>query len=338
MKSIEELEEILSKPTAGLVEDIKKINGDILILGVAGKMGPSLAKLASRAFKDAGINKKVIGVSRFSDPKMKTDLENHGVICITADLLDDEALQALPEAENVIYMAGKKFGTTGQEHSTWAMNAYLPGRVATKYKNSKIVVFSSGNIYPFMHYASGGALESTPPEPIGEYAQSCLGRERVFEYFSHQYNIPMLMYRLNYAIDMRYGNLLEICKMVNTEKPINLRSGHMNVIWQGDANEIAIRSLLHTTSPPKILNVTGPETISIKQVAEKFGQLLNKKPVFINEPEPNVLLNNASLCHQLFGYPTVSLLTMIEMTVQWVQQDGETLNKPTHFQEREGKF
>ena len=335
MKSIEELEEILSKPTGNLVEDIKKIKGDILILGVAGKMGPSLAKLASRALKDAGKKSKVIGVSRFSDPSLRTDLESHGVTCIAADLLDDEALQALPDAENVIYMAGKKFGTTGQEHSTWAMNAYLPGRVATKYKNSKIVVFSSGNIYPFVHYASGGALEETPPEPIGEYAQSCLGRERVFEYFSHQYNIPMLMYRLNYAIDMRYGNLLEIG---NTEKPINLRSGHMNVIWQGDANEIAIRSLLHTTSPPKILNVTGPETISIKQVAEKFGKLLDKHPVFINEPEPKVLLNNASLCHQLFGYPSVSLLTMIEMTAQWIQQDGKTLNKPTHFQEREGKF
>ncbi|MBI0400318.1 MAG: NAD(P)-dependent oxidoreductase [Cytophagales bacterium] len=338
MKSIEELEEILSKPTAGLIEDLKEIKGDIIILGVAGKMGPSLAKLASRAVKEAGIDKKVIGVSRFSDDSLRIDLENHGVTCIAADLLDDEALQALPEAENVIYMAGKKFGTTGQEHSTWAMNAYLPGRVATKYKNSKIIVFSSGNIYPFVHYASGGALEETPPEPIGEYAQSCLGRERVFEYFSHQFNIPMLMYRLNYAIDMRYGNLLEIGKMVNTEKPIDLRSGHMNVIWQGDANEIAIRSLLHTSSPPKILNVTGPETISIRQVAEKFGKLLNKKPVFVNEPEPNVLLNNASLCHQLFGYPSVSLLTMIEMTVQWIQQDGATLNKPTHFQEREGKF
>lgn len=338
MKSIEELDEILSRPTEGLLDDIKKIKGDIIILGVAGKMGPSLAKLASRACKEVGSNKKIIGVSRFSDPTLKTGLEEHGITCIAADLLDDEALQSLPDSENVIYMAGKKFGTTGQEHSTWAMNAYLPGRVATKYKHSKIVVFSSGNIYPFVHFASGGALEDTPPEPLGEYAQSCLGRERIFEYFSHQFEIPMLMYRLNYAIDMRYGNLLEIGKMVENEQPIDLRSGHMNVIWQGDANEIAIRSLLHTTTPPKLLNVTGPETISIKQVAQKFGKLLGKKPVFINEPEPNVLLNNASLCHQLFGYPKVTLQTMIEMTAQWIQQDGETLNKPTHFQEREGKF
>lgn len=338
MKTIAELEEKLSKPSSGLVKDIRKIDGDILLLGVAGKMGPSLARLLLRAIREAGIQKEVIGVSRFSDERIKQELEREGIRCIRADLLHDDDLQALPLAKNVIYLAGKKFGTTGDAHTTWAMNAYLPGRVSEKFRESRMVVFSSGNIYPFVHYASGGASENIPPEPLGEYAQSCLGRERIFEYFSHQYRIPMLIYRLNYAIDMRYGNLLEIGKMVHTGQPINLRSGHMNVIWQGDANEIAIRSLLHVSSPPKLLNVTGPETVSVQQVAEKFGELLNKTPEFIHEPESMALLSNASLCHRLFGYPSVSLLEMVEMTASWIQQDGATLNKPTHFQEREGKF
>ncbi|MBD3628969.1 NAD(P)-dependent oxidoreductase [Cyclobacterium sp.] len=338
MKSIAELEERLSSPSKALINDLKRIEGDIIILGVGGKMGPSLAKLILRAVNSANLKKKVIGVSRFSDAGTKADLQDHGLQCISADLLDDEALQALPQAENVIYMAGKKFGTSGDAHTTWAMNAYLPGRVSEKYKNSRMVIFSSGNIYPFVHYASGGATEDTAPEPLGEYAQSCLGRERIFEYFSHRYGIPMLIYRLNYAIDMRYGNLLEIGKMVSEGQAIDLRSGHMNVIWQGDANEIAIRSLLHTSSPPKLLNVTGPETISIHQVADIFGRIFGRAPVFKNEPEPYVLLNNASRCHRLFGYPGTSLLEMIEMTAEWILQKGEILNKPTHFQEREGKF
>ncbi|WP_162343638.1 NAD-dependent epimerase/dehydratase family protein [Cyclobacterium salsum] len=338
MKTIAELEEKLSKPSPALVKDIQQIDGDILLLGVAGKMGPSLARLLVRAIQEAGVTKEVFGVSRFSNESIKQELETEGIRCIRADLLDDGDLQALPLAKNVIYLAGKKFGTTGEAHTTWAMNAYLPGRVSEKFRDSRIVVFSSGNVYPFVHYASGGASETTPPEPLGEYAQSCLGRERIFEYFSHQYRIPMLIYRLNYAIDMRYGNLLEIGKMVEKGQPIDLRSGHMNVIWQGDANEIAIRSLLHVSSPPRLLNVTGPETVSIRQVAGKFGELLNKTPVFINEPEPMALLSNASLCHRLFGYPSVSLLEMIEMTAAWIREDGATLNKPTHFQEREGKF
>lgn len=338
MKSVAELEEKLSRPSLALMDDLRRMEGDIIILGVAGKMGPSLAKLILRAVKAANLNKKVIGVSRFSDATTKADLQDHGLHCISADLLDDESLQALPDVKNVIYMAGKKFGTSGDAHTTWAMNAYLPGRVAEKFKNSRMVIFSSGNIYPFVHYASGGATEDTPPEPLGEYAQSCLGRERVFEYFSHRYGIPMLIYRLNYAIDLRYGNLLEIGKMVFEGHTIDLSSGHMNVIWQGDANEIAVRSLLHATCPPKLLNVTGPETISIQQVAQSFGRIFDKNPVFKNEPEPYVLLNNASRCHRMFGYPGTSLLEMIEMTAEWIQQKGETLNKPTHFQERKGKF
>lgn len=338
MNSIEELEKRLSTPSKGCIADMARIDGDILILGVGGKMGPSLAKLAVSAIREAGNSNKVIGVSRFSESGVQEDLEQHGVETIAIDLLNDKELSELPKVKNVIYMAGKKFGTSGNEHFTWAMNAYLPGRVAEHNKDSRIVVFSSGNIYPFMPFGSGGATEETPPGPVGEYAQSCLGRERIFQYFSHRYNIPMLIYRLNYAIDMRYGNLLEIAKMVFEEKPIDLTNGFMNVIWQGDANEIALRSLLYCEVPAKILNVTGPETISIRWVAQEFGKMFGKSPQFVNEEAPNALLNNAALCNRLFGYPQVTLKEMMEMTYEWVLNDGETFNKPTHFQERTGKF
>lgn len=338
MKTIEELEDQLSLPSEDLIRDFQQIEGDIMILGVGGKMGPSLAKLAVRAIQKSGIDRQVIGVSRFSDVEMKSDLEQNGVKTITADLLVEEDLQKLPEVPNIIYMVGKKFGTNGNEHLTWAMNAYLPGRVAEKFKHSKIVVFSSGNIYPFMSYGSGGATEAVSPSPIGEYAQSTLGRERIFEHFSHRHQIPMLIYRLNYAVEMRYGNVLEIAKAVKNQQPIDLRNGHMNVIWQGDANAIALRSLLHCTYPPKLLNVTGPETISIRWLAEEFGRRFGLTPVFENSEEETTLLNNAAYAHKQFGYPSISLSQIIDWTEEWVNADGKTINKPTHFQVRSGKF
>jgi nucleoside-diphosphate-sugar epimerase len=218
------------------------------------------------------------------------------------------------------------------------MNAYLPGRVAEKYKRSRIVAFSTGNVYPFTPVQNGGPSEDHPTGPVGEYGQSCLGRERIFEYFSTTYHIPILLYRLNYAIDFRYGVLLEVAWSVNEQKPIDLTTGNVNVIWQGDANEIAIRSLHHCQVPAKLLNVTGPETVSIKWLATQFGNLLGKKPIFINEAQPAALLNNASQAHRLFGYPRVSLRQMIELTVAWLKEGGTTLTKPTHFQERNGQF
>jgi len=338
MNTMQELKERLSTPSERLIKDFQKIEGDIMILGVGGKMGPSLAQLAVRASKASSNQNRIIGVSRFSDKSLQQELENDGVETIVADLLDEEELSALPEVDNVIYMVGKKFGTGGNEHLTWAMNAYLPGRVAEKFKNSRIIVFSSGNIYPFVSSLTGGSTESTAPEPLGEYAQSCLGRERIFEHFSHRYNTPMLIYRLNYAVEMRYGNLLEIATSVYQEKPIDLSVGHMNVIWQGDANEIALRSLLHCSTPPKILNVTGPETISIRWVAEEFGKRFGKKPILNNTEGTHVLLNNASYAHQLFGYPSVPLVQVIDWTAEWVRHGGETLGKPTHFQEQTGNF
>ena len=338
MQTVEELENKLSEPSKRLIEDVTKIKGDIIILGLGGKMGPSLAKLLKRAIEVAGISNKVMGASRFSNKNMFNELSGFGIECHSADLLDDKVLNKLPQAENVIYMAGNKFGTAGNEHFTWAMNAYLPGRVAEKYKNSNIVVFSTGNIYPFVSIESGGATEAIGPSPIGEYAQSCLGRERVFEHFAIKNSTKMLLFRLNYALDLRYGVLLEIAKKVVSKKPIDLSMGHVNVIWQGDANEYAIRSLLHCESPANKLNITGPETISVQWLAEQFGEHFKTSPLFENRPAETALLNNASRSFELFGNPYVSLNEMLLMTVEWIKSGGKEINKPTHFQERKGNF
>jgi nucleoside-diphosphate-sugar epimerase len=338
MEDLQLLEQELLQPSDALIEDIKQIEGDIIILGVGGKMGPALARLAKQALKKAGVNKRVIGVSRFSNGTLRKELETDGIETIAADLLNDEELAALPDVANVLYLAGHKFGTVGNEEFTWAMNTYLPGRVAEKYRNARIVAFSTGNVYPFTPVTDGGCSEDVPPSPVGEYGQSCLGRERIFQYFSKKYNTPMLIYRLNYAIDFRYGVLLEIAKSVKNDKPIDLTSGNVNVIWQGDANEIAIRALRHCEVPAKILNVTGPEIVSVKWVAEQFGLLFKKAPTFVNEPQATALLNNASLAHSLFGYPRVSLRKMIDALAAWLQAGGEVWGKETHFQERAGKF
>lgn len=338
MKELELLEKELVQPSDALLADMKKLKGDIILLGVAGKMGPSMARLARHATDKAGVRRRIIGVSRFSEPEAQVHLEANGVETVTADLLNEQHLATLPDAPNVLYLAGTKFGTTGKEPFTWAMNSYLPGRVAERYRDSRIVAFSTGNVYPFSPVAEGGVSEDQPTGPVGEYGQSCLGRERVFQYFSTRYNIPTLIYRLNYAIDLRYGVLLEIAKCVAEQRPVDLATGFVNVIWQGDANEIALRALLHCDVPAKILNVTGPETVSVKWLAEQFGLLFEKAPKFINEVQSTALLSNASQAHALFGYPRVTLRQMIELTTRWIQLGGKTLNKPTHFQERAGKF
>ncbi|MER2006255.1 MAG: NAD(P)-dependent oxidoreductase [Psychrobacillus sp.] len=338
MKTVEELENLMTQPSAALVDDMVKLDGNIMILGIGGKMGPTLAVMAKRAIDEAGLDKKVIGVSRFSNGTLQAELESAGVETIACDLLNEEELKKLPVEQNIIYMAGNKFGTTGNEHFTWAMNTYLPGRVAEHFKGSNIVSFSTGNVYPLVPVIESGCDENHQVAPVGEYGQSSLGRERVFTYFSERDNTPLAIFRLNYAIDMRYGVLLEIAKSVFNETPLDLSMGHVNVIWQGDANEYAIRSLLHASSPPTIINVTGPETLSVRWLANEFGRLFDKKPVFVGSEQENALLNNASKAHQLFGYPRVSIREMIEWIADWVANDGETINKPTHFQERKGEF
>lgn len=332
------LERQILAPSAELIEDIKKIQGDILFLGIGGKMGPSMAKLAIRAIKAAGIEKKVIGVSRFSTKELQQELEETGISTIACDLLDPKQLKQLPQVPNVIYLAGHKFGTTGNEDFTWAMNTYLPGMVASHFEKSNIVAFSSGNVLPFVPINRAGVSEETTPEPVGEYAQSCLGRERILEYFAKKNHTPTLIYRLNYAVDFRYGVLVEIAKAVKEQLPIDLTTENVNVIWQGDANEIALRSLLHCQTPAKILNVTGPEILSIRWIAERFAEHFNTTPVFVNQAAGTALLNNASECHRLFGYPKTTIREAIDITAHWLMNGGELWNKDTHFQERKGKF
>jgi nucleoside-diphosphate-sugar epimerase len=338
MEKIESVYKKLLQPSDDLVADISKMDGDIIILGVGGKMGPGLARAAKQAVDKAGINKKIIGVARFTEPGLEEQLHKEGIETYKVDLLNDDELQILPEVKNVIYMAGMKFGTSGNESFTWAMNAYLPGRVAEKYKNSRIVVFSTGNVYPLVPVTGQGATEELAPEPIGEYGQSCLGRERMFQYFAAKNNTPVLIYRLNYANDVTYGVLLEVAKSVKEKKPIDLTMGTASVIWQGDANEIAIRCLNHCSVPAKILNVTGPETVSFRWLAEQFGKMLGVTPVFINEEQSTSFLSNAAECFRLFGYPKVTLKQMTEIVLEWLNQGGKILNKETHYSERKGKY
>ena len=337
--SVVELERILATPSPALVEDMARLEGDIMVLGAGGKMGPSLARLARRRRRRRPELKGRLSRSRaFRNGGSRPTYKPKASGLLGADLMDDEQLGTLPDVPNILYLVARKFGTTGDEPLSWALNTYLPGRVAERFRKARIVAFSSGNIYPLVPVSSGGASEEHAPEPVGEYAQSVLGRERLFGYGSVRYGTPLLLLRLNYAIDLRYGVLLEVAKAVFERTPIDLSMGHVNVIWQGDANEVALRALHHCASPPKVLNVTGPETVSVRWLAERFGESFGQPPVFENEERPNALLSNASRAHELFEYPKVTLRQMMAWVAHWVTIGGETLNKPSHFGEREGRF
>lgn len=338
IQSEAELEGLLSRPSEADQAALRDIDGDLLILGAGGKMGPSLAQRARRAADQAGVSKNIVAVSRFSDQAAEKLLRESGVETIRADLLDFDRLGALPDAPNVIFMAGRKFGSAGAPSLTWATNAALPARVAERYRNSKIVAFSSGNVYPFVPIASGGATEETAPGPVGEYAQSVLARERLFEFFSERYGIRVCLLRLNYAIDLRYGVLLDIGSNVFAGRPVNLSMSHVNAIWQGDANSVCLRSFSLCQSPPAVLNLTGPEVLAVHDIALRFGELLGRPPVFEGQAADTALLNNAGRCHRLFGYPSVTADELIEWTAHWIQTSGPTWNKPTHFDAREGRF
>lgn len=317
---------------------MRSLGGDLLIIGVGGKMGPSLALRARRAADASGVKMQVIGVSRFSSGPTRQLLEEGGVETIGADVLNQEQLDALPDAPNVIHMAARKFGSTGDESYTWAMNAYLPARVAERYRGSRIVAFSSGNVYPLVPVTGGGATEDTPLEPVGEYAMSAAARERLLTYCSAKNGTPMAILRLNYAVEMRYGVLLDIGTKVFERRPVDLAMGNANVIWQGDANSICLRSFAHCAIPPFVVNVTGPETLSVRRVALRFGEIFGVDPVLLGVESDVALLNNAGRSFRLFGYPTVSVDEIIDWTARWIGAGGRTLNKPTHFEARDGKF
>lgn len=333
-----QLEELLATPSASDIEAMRRLSGDVMVLGAGGKMGPSLARRIRRAADAAKAQIRVIAVSRFSSPQARDELQNAGVETLACDLLDRAQIAALPECENVLFLAGRKFGSTERSDLTWAINTMVPAQVAERFRASRFVVFSTGNVYPPMPLSSGGSLESDATEPRGEYAQSCLGRERIFEYFSHQYGTRCLLFRLNYAVDLRYGVLVDIARKVYEGEPVSLAVANFNATWQGDANSFALRSLELCASPPQILNVTGPETISAKRVAEFFAQRFKRQVTFQSEEADLALLNNASLCHKLLGYPEVSLGALLEMVAHWIESGGASLNKPTKYEVTDGRY
>lgn len=334
----EKLNEMLTEPSEALIEDVKQIKDDVLVLGAGGKMGSSLCVLAKNAFKAAGKDNRVIAVSRFSDPIATEYLKSQGIEIIPCELMDREQFNALPDAENVIFMAGKKFGTNGDEWRTWGINATLPAFVAEKYKNSRIVVFSSGNIYPIVPIHTGGCKESDAVAPIGDYPMSVLARERAFEYGSNTYGTKVFIYRLNFAVDLRYGVLNDIATSIINGTPISLSTPVLNCIWQGSANEYAIRGLLHASSPACKMNITGPEILSIRKIAEQLGKYLGREPIFENEEGNDAYLNDASYAQEVFGYPAVSANTLIRWQAEWLIDGGRSLGKPTHFEERKGTY
>ena len=338
IRTEQELEERLSRPSDADVAALAALEGDLVILGAGGKMGPSLAQLARRAADRAKVATKIIAVARFTNDNLRSQLAAQGVEIVTSDLLEPGALAKLPDVANVIYMAARKFGTTGSEHLSWAINTYLPGLVAERYRNSRIVAFSTGNVYPLRPVQEGGAVESTPCDAQGEYAQSALGRERMFEYGSHRWGTPVTILRLNYAVELRYGVLVDIGRAVFERRPIDLGMGSVNVIWQGDANSACLRSLAHCQSPPLLLNLTGHEILSVRHIAHEFGEHFGIEPSFAFEEAPTALLSDATKAHRLLGRPEVSTGEMIEWIADWIQQGGVMLGKPTHFQTRDGKF
>lgn len=334
----EELETVLSEPDAALVETMRALEGDIIVLGVGGKMGPTLARMARRACDAAGGTRRVIGVSRFSSGTERDKLEAHGVETVACDLLDEAAVARLPDAANVIYMAGMKFGATGNESLTWAMNAWLPGIVCRRFAGARIAAFSTGNVYGLTPVVRGGSLENDAPEPTGEYAMSCLGRERMFEYFSRRDGTPVALIRLNYACELRYGVLVDIAQRVWSGEAIDLTMGHFNVIWQGDANAWTLRALAHAASPPLMLNVTGPGIVSVRAVAEELAQRMSRDAKFTGCESGHALLGNAGQAEALFGKARVNVAKMVGWIAEWTMRGGATLGKPTHFETRDGRF
>lgn len=332
--SPQELDAFLARPSQALLQDMAALDGDIMILGASGKMGPTLSRLA----RNAAPGKRVLAVARFSDPDARRDLDSHGVETIACDMLDETALASLPKVRNVIYMAGRKFGSGGNQPLTWATNTHMSALVAQVFSGSRIVAFSTGCVYAFSPVDGMGSDETSPLDPPGEYAQSCIGRERMFEYFSQVHQTPGRLYRLNYAIDLRYGVLHDVAVKVRDGLPIDVSMGHVNVIWQGDANAIALRCLTQATVPASPINVTGPEVIPVRWLAHAFGERLGRNAVVTGQEAPKAWLSNSRLSNGLFGYPTVPLDKMIAWTTDWVSRQMPSHNKPTHFEARDGAY
>lgn len=328
------LENVLSKPSDATRNALAGLSGDIVVLGAGGKMGPTLAMMLRKASPD----KRIYAVSRFSDKAARARIEQAGITTLEVDLLDESQYSKLPRVENVFYLAGMKFGSSGNQPLTWALNSFVPALVARHYKDSKIVVFSTGNVYPLVDIDSGGATEETCPEPVGEYAQSCLGRERMFEYFSQSCGTPVTLVRLNYANEPRYGIIVDLTTKILNDEPVDLTMGAVNLIWQRDANDYIIRAMTLAKSPAAILNVAGPDTIPVRRLAEQIGRELGREPRFVSQETQSALLSDASCCLSAFGRPQMTVEEMVSMIAKWVASGKKTLNKPTKYDVRDGKF
>ncbi len=334
IETVEQLDEVLSRPTPEAVELFRRLEGDLVILGAAGKVGPSLVRMADRAAEAAGWPGRIHAVSR----SLTDGQFGPRVHCRRGDLLDPDAVAALPDADNVLYLPGRKFGSTGAEHLTWAANCILPALAARRYAGARVVMFSTGCVYPIVDAAGGGATEETPLEPVGEYAMSCLGRERVFDYYARTAGLRVLHFRLNYAVELRYGVLVDIAARVLAGQPIDLTTSHMNLLWQGDVCDRALRCLELAASPAAALNVTGPETLAVRDLADAFSNRLGREPRLIGEESGTGFLSNAARSVERFGPPTVPVPRLIDWTADWLRRGMPTLEKPTHFEARDGVF
>ena len=333
-----ELEELLTRPSPALRAFIPKVASPLVVLGAGGKMGPSLAVLAKRAATEAGHQLDIIAVSRFQDASARHGLEAAGVKTLSCDLLDAASVARLPEAANVIYLVGLKFGTAQNPSLTWAMNTIVPWRVAERYPQARLVALSTGNVYPFSAVSRGGSVETDPLTPVGEYANAAVARERLFEFFARRQNSPLALLRLFYAVDLRYGVVVDLARRILQGEPVPLANGFFNCIWQGDANEFILRSLALASAPPAAFNLCRPEVFSVRDTARQLGERLGRTPHFQGEESPTALLgNSARLCAQL-GPPAVTLDRLIDWAAHWVQAGGKDLGRPTHFEVRDGQY
>jgi nucleoside-diphosphate-sugar epimerase len=332
-----QLEDLLSDPPAGVIQTLSQLPGSLLVLGAGGKMGPSLVRMARRASEAAGVKRPIAAASRFTDPQVERSLRELDVSIHRGDLLAADFVRGLPDADLVVFMAGMKFGTARLAAQTWAMNTYVPALVAERFRDSRLLVFSTGNVYPLVDVGGGGSVETDRCEPVGEYGMSALGRERTFEYFSHQFQTSVSIVRLNYAVEMRYGVLVDLAQRIYLEQRVDVSMGYANAIWQADANAMALSALADAQSPPWVVNVAGPQ-FSVRTVCHQLGDLLGKTPRLTGSEAPTALLSNAHRAWQRYGPPAVSLDQLITCTADWIGSGKETWSKPTHFQVRDGRF